>query len=224
MPSFREADDLMEVSKRSISTLSRETTTVNALIPRRDSKDLVPRPQTSSAVLPDGDRQTTTTKLPAYQAIVSPMPLLLDNLAVSITSVPTCLCEEDSDGAELSGGGTETFASSSASGNGRCYSCRPTPSELSINTPDCRDDDTDSANLYVYHNRIACAPKSSAQNGRIEAETDSITDLWQQVEPRGANGVQPCNVVGQKSDFPRRFPRDVIVGNRRFNEEKISSV
>ena len=154
------------------------------------------------------------------------MPLLLDNLAVSIASVPTCLCDEDDEGRELSGDATETFASSSAVGddNNHLYSSRPTPSELSINTPDCRDDDSDSANLYVYHNRIACTPGGRVQNGRAEAETDSVVDLWQQVKPQGVSGVRPFTVVGQKSDLLRGFPHDVIQGSRRLNEEKISSV
>lgn len=220
---------------RPLLGVTKATTTVNALIPRRNSSDFaepiivnrsITRLHPGSTISTDGDNPMGGSRPPAYQAIVSPMPLLLDNLAVSIASVPACLCDEEEESAEA----TDTSASSIAYGNERCYSGRPTSSEPSINAPDCKDDDVDSINPYVYHNRVmqvtATPTTNVVHNGRFATETDSISDLWQQVKPQGVGGVRHCTVVEQNTCFTNAtaFPYDVISANRRLDEEKISSV
>eukprot|EP00108_Taenia_solium_P010638 TsM_000917200 transcript=TsM_000917200 gene=TsM_000917200 len=229
------ADDSEEVSMRPLLSVTKETTIVNALIPRRNSSDFaepiivnrsVARLQSGSTIPTDGDNLIGGSRPPAYQAIVSPMPLLLDNLAVSIASVPACLCDEEEESAEA----TDTSASPVAYGNERCYSGRPTSSEPSINAPDCKDDDADSINPYVYHNRVmqvTVTPTTNVvQNGRFATETDSIGDLWQQVKPQGVGRIRHRTVVEQSACFTNAtgFPYDVISANRRLDEEKISSV
>lgn len=226
---------MMEVSQQPPLMPSKETTTVNALIPRRDSKDfaepiVVARLQPVPANPMDGESSLRVPKQPAYQALISPMPLLLDNLAVSIASVPACLCEEEELRSDTSP--DETDISDTAFGNERCYSSRPTPSELSINAPDCQEDDTDSANIYVYHNQASqlMTISTSIQNGRVSnTERDSIADLWQQVKPHGVvDGRIPSGAV--RDHNPRcvpssRRPYDIIsAASRRLDEEKISSV
>ncbi|VUZ53599.1 unnamed protein product, partial [Hymenolepis diminuta] len=228
-------EDMMEDSQRPPLMPSKETTTINALIPRRDSKDfaepiVVARLQPVPANPTDGESSLRVPKQPAYQALISPMPLLLDNLAVSIASVPACLCEEEELRNDTSP--DETDISDTAFGNERCYSSRPTPSELSINAPDCQEDDTDSANIYVYHNQASqlMTSSTSIQNGRVSnTETDSIADLWQQVKPYGVvDGRIPSGAV--RDHNPRcvpssRRPYDIIsAASRRLDEEKISSV
>uniref|UniRef100_A0A0R3T9P4 Uncharacterized protein n=1 Tax=Rodentolepis nana TaxID=102285 RepID=A0A0R3T9P4_RODNA len=214
----------------------KEPTTVNVLIPRRDSKDfaepiVIARSQTAPADQTNIEGTPGVTKQPIYQALVSPMPLLLDNLAVSIPSVPACLCEEEED-LQNDNSPDGTDISDTAFGNERCYSSRPTPSELSINAPDCEEDDTDSANAYVYHNQASqlMTSPTSFQNGRVSNnETGSMVDLWQQVKPHDiADGRIPSGGVRDRNTRhmpPSRRPYDIIsAASKRLDEEKISSV
>ncbi|KAM7535362.1 hypothetical protein Aperf_G00000099435 [Anoplocephala perfoliata] len=231
----QELDDMMEVAKRPLLTPPKESATVNVLIPRRDSKTFAePIVVAHYQPIPNSPLEDEitlgVTKPPAYQALISPMPLLLDNLAVGITSVPACLCEEEEeiqDDASLEG----TDISDAVFGNERCYSSRPTPSELSINAPDCREDDTNSANLYVYHNQASQLFDSppSVQNGRVSSGTDSIGELWQQVRPLALGDGRIRSGTGsdqnQRYTSPANMPYNIVsVSKNRLDEEKISSV
>lgn len=222
---------MMEASKRPFLTPPKEPATMNVLIPRRDSKDFAePIVVAQYQLVPNSPLEgDVTLGLANPPALISPMPLLLDNLAVGVASVPACLCEEEEirDNASLEG----TDISDVAFGNERCRSSRPTPSELSINAPDCREDDTNSANFYVYHNQASQFFDSppSVQNGRVSSGTDSIGELWQQVKPLGVveGRIRPGTVPDQN---PKYFPQEkmpyniVSVASKRLNEEKISSV
>ena len=116
---------------------------------------------------------------------------------------------------------------SSAYGDDRCYSSRPTPSELSINVPDCRDDDTDSGNTYMFHNHAArtdIPPRHVSSNERTSAaETDSVVDLWQQVITyKSTPSVAPIQNQRLSSKTPIHF--NTVKSNNILDEEKISSV
>ena len=224
----------MEVAKRLLLSVPRDPVHTNTLIPRRDSNTfaepiVVAQPKAD----PAGSKESESTlgvKPPTYQALVSPMPLLLDNLAVSITSIPTCNCEEDEDVHRVRKGSNDTSNSSSVSsayGDDRCYSSRPTPSELSINAPDCRDEDTDSGNTYMFHNHAArtdIPPRHVSSNERTSAaETDSVVDLWQQVITyKSTPSVAPIQNQRLSSKTPIHF--NTVKSNNILDEEKISSV
>ncbi|VDD75673.1 unnamed protein product, partial [Mesocestoides corti] len=222
------ADNLLELSQQPLQSESNDAVSTNAHVSCLSPKDFsdpmfvsrTPQTTVSSSV---GNSLTGGAKLPSYQVIVSPLPLLLDNLAVSITSVPACLCEEAE---EKEFTDALTDSSSSVYSNGRCYSNRPTPSDLSINAPNCKDDDGDSTNLYFYQNRIREHTDNVSQNWRMTEDTDSNIDLWEQVKPLEEGSIYPRGAV-ERTPRPSQFcglGYGMFHINGKPDEEKISSV
>uniref|UniRef100_A0A5K3FCY7 Uncharacterized protein n=1 Tax=Mesocestoides corti TaxID=53468 RepID=A0A5K3FCY7_MESCO len=227
-PHNENADNLLELSQQPLQSESNDAVSTNAHVSCLSPKDFsdpmfvsrTPQTTVSSSV---GNSLTGGAKLPSYQVIVSPLPLLLDNLAVSITSVPACLCEEAE---EKEFTDALTDSSSSVYSNGRCYSNRPTPSDLSINAPNCKDDDGDSTNLYFYQNRIREHTDNVSQNWRMTEDTDSNIDLWEQVKPLEEGSIYPRGAV-ERTPRPSQFcglGYGMFHINGKPDEEKISSV
>ncbi|VDN28752.1 unnamed protein product [Dibothriocephalus latus] len=147
-----------------LNSVSEASPTPNVLIPRRDSSEVCPKSYaatpTTSRSLPDED--STKPRL-NYQAIVSPMPLLLDNIAGSVASVPAHLYEE------------ETTGDSSSTHSSISYSRKPTPSEVSIENPKL-DGYSSNEDPFVYHN-FAASLSTSPQTPNPRAEKDALTSV-----------------------------------------------
>ncbi|KAL7060180.1 hypothetical protein AAHC03_09599 [Spirometra sp. Aus1] len=123
-----------------LNSLSEASPTANVLIPRRDSSDVCSKGYVgTSTVGPSLDGQDSNKPRLNYQAIVSPMPLLLDSVAGSVASVPAYLYEEDA------------AAESSSTHSSISYSRKPTTSEVSIENPKL-DGYSSNEDQFVYNN------------------------------------------------------------------------
>lgn len=242
---------LLQTNKATVPVLR-----TNALVPRRDSTDLaepiaIVAPWSKLSALPDSPYPTFGEGTrPSYQAIVSPMPLLLDSLAGSIASVPAFVCE-DRDIDEFAPAGRSQMPSCSSSGSsysdgdGRCYSSRPTPSELSINAPNCSDDEENDdyhpLSVTAGHdkrktNRPAnCSPvcvyknwsarERYAANGPLNTPDSSSVDLWEQnlrqTQPAPTPSFLSASAHTRSMAATQRYSNGYM---KVPDEEKISSV
>ncbi|VDM03307.1 unnamed protein product [Schistocephalus solidus] len=217
-----------------LNSVSETSPTANVLIPRRDSSEVCTKSYSATSnvgrSLPVED--STKPRL-NYQAIVSPMPLLLDSIAGSVASVPAYLYEE------------ETTADSSSTHSSISYSRKPTTSEVSIENPKL-DSYSSNEDPFVYHNLAAslttspnplsgkdalssvsakavlsnsmvvkankeCKIVGIGHKGPFMVTNSPPTDLWEQV-PHSLLGPSP----------PDRWR--ILGGSALIDEEKISSV